>query len=171
LDASAFPEQSPDFLGINYYATGRVRKAHAFGGFEALPPTGDEPSTAMGWHINPQGLVRALEWVRERYGEIPLYITENGAAFEDPPVQAGEIHDQARQDYFKAHLIELQGLLAKGLDLRGYFAWSLLDNFEWHHGYGKRFGLVALDSSDGHRMPKKSAAFYREVIQTRGDVL
>lgn len=158
-----------DFLGVNYYAPAWVRAARtAFGGFTLVPPAVDEPQTAMGWRIQPQGLARALRWVEHRYGQLPLFISENGAAFADPPARSGRIQDEDRIQYLRQHLLVARQLLSEGLDLRGYFAWSLLDNFEWHHGYAKRFGLVAIDPADGKRLPKDSAWFYQQLIANQG---
>lgn len=159
-----------DFLGINYYAPAKVRAdASAFGGFTLVPPHATEPQTAMGWYIDPQGLARALNWVKERYGQMPIIITENGAAFADPPLHKGRIADLPRIHYLRQHLEVSRQLIRDGHDLRGYFAWSLLDNFEWHHGYAKRFGLVAIDQNTDKRIPKDSAWWYRDLIANQGN--
>jgi beta-glucosidase len=158
---------SLDFLGINYYAPARVRAdPKAFGGFALVPPAAGEPQTAMGWYIDPNALARALKWAQRQLGDLPIFITENGAAFDDPPAEAGRIRDEARIQYLREHLLICRDLIAQGLRLRGYFAWSLFDNFEWHHGYAKRFGLVAIDQTSGERLPKDSAWFYRDCIQS-----
>ncbi len=107
--------------------------------------------------------------MRQRYGEIPLYVTENGAAFYDPPTTSGPaLDDPLRVEYFREHLRAAARVLEQGVDLRGYFAWSLLDNFEWNHGFSKRFGIVHVDYETQRRTPKASARFYSEVIRTRG---
>ena len=124
--------------------------------------------TAMGWEVYPQGLAETLLWLKDRYGNPPLYITENGAAFDDPPPVDGEVSDPDRVEYFKAHLRSALEAIAQGVDLRGYFAWSLLDNFEWAHGYAKRFGLIQVDRETQNRTPKASARFYREVVRSNG---
>ena len=111
-------------------------------------------------------------WVKNRYGNPPLYVTENGAAFYDPPVaQGGGLADPLRVDYLHKHLTALHAALAAGVDLRGYFAWSLLDNFEWSLGYSKRFGIVHVDYASQQRTPKDSAHFYSRVIESRGRIL
>jgi beta-glucosidase len=113
-----------------------------------------------------------LLWIKERYGDIPLYITENGAAFYDPPTPIdGRVDDPLRVWYYRDHLRAALDARRQGVDLRGYFAWSLLDNFEWSLGYAKRFGLVHVDYQTLKRTPKSSARFYADVIRTDGAAL
>jgi len=122
--------------------------------------------------VHPESLTRVLCSVAQRYGNIPLYITENGAAFSDPPSPVrGRIDDPLRVKYFRQHLRAAHAAMQQGVDLRGYFAWSLLDNFEWQNGYTKRFGLVHVDYDIQRRTLKSSASFYRDIIRTRGEVL
>ncbi len=109
-----------------------------------------------------------LTWVRSRYGEIPLYITENGAAFDDVPQPDGSVNDNGRVEYIREHLQAAGQALRAGIDLRGYFVWSLFDNFEWHFGYSKRFGIVRVDFPTQRRIPKASARFYSQVIRSAG---
>jgi beta-glucosidase len=165
--------QPTDFLGVNYYtrkvvrADGRRYPTRAAG---VVQPA--HRYTDMGWEVYPQGLTDVLRWVRDRYGPMPLYVTENGAAFHDPPVAAGEaIDDALRTAYLRDHLIAVRDAVAAGVDLRGYFAWSLLDNFEWNHGYSKRFGLIHVDYATQRRTIKASGAFYADVIRTAGAAL
>ncbi|WP_045223735.1 GH1 family beta-glucosidase [Methyloterricola oryzae] len=160
-----------DFLGINYYSrsVNRAEPAEALTG--AAPVRQAAEYTEMGWEVYPDGLREVLAWVKRRYGEIPLYVTENGAAFADPRPVGGRIDDPRRIDYLRTHLRAAHAAIAAGVDLRGYFAWSLLDNFEWSFGYSKRFGLVHVDPDTLVRTPKSSADFYREVIQSAGEVL
>ena len=114
----------------------------------------------------------ALLWVKERYGDIPLYVTENGAAFYDPPhATNGMVDDPLRVWYLREHLRAAHDAIAHGVDLRGYYAWSLLDNFEWSHGYSKRFGIVHVDFDTLARTPKSSARVYAKVIRSHGAVL
>jgi beta-glucosidase len=128
--------------------------------------------TETGWEVHPEGLTRTLLWVKERYGAIPLYVTENGAAFDDPPHAASDLlEDPLRVRYYREHLRAAHEALCQGVDLRGYFAWSLLDNFEWSMGYSKRFGLYHVDFATQQRTPKASARYYREVIRTNGATL
>jgi beta-glucosidase len=162
-----------DFLGVNYYKTGTMRHDTGAGlvqAGEVIEP--GAPRTEIGWSIDPAGLPRALRWVRERYGPIPLYVTENGAAFADPAhPTAGSVDDPPRIAYLRDHLIALHDALASGVDVRGYFVWSLLDNCEWTHGTSKRFGIVHVDYTDQRRTPKGSARFYQDVIRSRGRIL
>jgi beta-glucosidase len=126
----------------------------------------------MDWEVFPAALTRVLVWIKERYGNIPLYITENGAAFDDPPhADAGVVDDPLRVWYLREHLRAAHDAIAQGVDLRGYFAWSLLDNFEWAYGYSKRFGIVHVDFETQKRTPKDSALFYSTVIASKGNVL
>jgi len=135
------------------------------------------PHTETGWEVFADALTAVLLWVQERYGNpslrsgraLPLYITENGAAFYDPPKPLdGGVEDPLRVHYFREHLRAAHRALQRGVNLRGYFAWSLLDNFEWSLGYAKRFGLVHVDYETLRRTPKASARFYAEVIRTQG---
>ncbi len=120
----------------------------------------------------PQGLTDTLLWLRERYGTFPVYITENGAAFADPKTARGPIlEDPLRVDYLRAHLAAAWKALQSGVDLRGYFVWSLLDNLEWSHGFAKRFGIVHVDHETQKRTLKASARFYADVIRTGGRAL
>jgi beta-glucosidase len=129
-------------------------------------------TTETDWEVYPQGLADTLLGVRQRYGDIPLYVTENGAAFYDPPTAGPDgIQDPLRIDYLREHLRVVHRLIADGLDLRGYYVWSLLDNFEWSLGYSKRFGIVHVDYATQRRTPKASARFYAEVIRTQGAAL
>ncbi|MBF0219811.1 MAG: beta-glucosidase [Gammaproteobacteria bacterium] len=158
-----------DFLGINYYANAYVRHHPThFANAEVVPPAANEPQTAMGWRINPEALGELLHWVKRRYGDLPLIITENGSAFADPPLQNDTIDDTQRQAYLISHLQALEEAIAAGINLQGYLAWSLLDNFEWHHGYSKRFGLIAVDPQSQQRTLKESAKRYRTIIANRG---
>jgi len=107
-------------------------------------------------------------WVRDSYGKLPLYITENGAAFYDPPTADSTVDDPLRVDYLRQHLRAAREAIRKGVDLRGYCVWSLLDNFEWALGYSKRFGIIHVDFETQKRTLKASAKFYKEVIRARG---
>ena len=159
-----------DFLGINYYKRAVVRAdATVF-------PTGaravwqpQSMHTTLDWEVHPQSLTRVLEWVRQRYGDMPLYVTENGAAFYDPPAPVrGRIDDPLRVEYLRQHVLAVAEALRLGVDVRGYFVWSLLDNMEWAAGHSKRFGIVHVDFSTQERTPKASAAFYRDIIRSSG---
>ena len=120
-------------------------------------------------HTLDASLTRILVWVKERYGNLPLYITENGAAFYDPPKPIdGRVEDPLRVHYYREHLKAAADAMRQGVDLRGYYAWSLLDNFEWSLGFSKRFGIVHVDYETQQRTIKASGRFYSDVIRTRG---
>jgi beta-glucosidase len=162
--------QPIDFLGINYYTRSVVKDDPT-----ALPVregrVRQERSayTEMGWEVYPQALSDVLIWIKSRYGDVPLYITENGAAFYDAPTAGrGPVEDPLRVAYFRDHLRAAREAIRAGVNLRGYFAWSLMDNFEWGYGYSKRFGLLHVDFATLERTPKASARFYAEVIRTNG---
>jgi beta-glucosidase len=165
--------QPIDFVGVNYY----TRKV-TYNDPTALPVRANgvwqrqHTYTETGWEVYPQGLADALLGIRQRYGDIPFYVTENGAAFYDPPAAGPDgVQDLLRVGYLRDHLRVVHRLIAGGLDLRGYYVWSLLDNFEWSLGYTKRFGIVHVDYTTQKRTPKASARFYSEVIRTRGAAL
>lgn len=170
-----FPEddfrliQEPiDFLGINYYSRGVVGHASHAHPFRAESVRQHHARhTTMDWEVYPEGLKECLLWIKRRYGEIPLYITENGAAFDDPEPIEGRIMDTDRIDYLRRHIHAAGAALAEGVNLRGYFAWSLFDNFEWAFGYSQCFGLVHIDHSQQNRTLKDSARFYQTVIANR----
>ncbi|MGQ0815822.1 MAG: GH1 family beta-glucosidase [Gemmatimonadota bacterium] len=166
-------KQPIDFVGINYYKRGVVRDdpgaLPARDGYVRQP---EQLHTELDWEVYPPGLTRILLWVRERYGDIPLYVTENGAAFSDPPSAAsGAVHDPLRVDYLRAHLLAAHEAIGAGVNLRGYYVWSLLDNFEWSEGYTRRFGIVHVDFATLARTPKSSARFYSDVVRSNGAVL
>jgi beta-glucosidase len=128
--------------------------------------------TETAWEVFPQGLTDTLLLVKQRYGDIPLYVTENGAAFFDPPVASGgRIRDPLRIDYLRDHIIAVHAAIRQGVPVRGYMVWSLLDNLEWSLGFAKRFGIVHVDFETQKRTPKDSAGFYSRVIATNGRAL
>lgn len=158
--------QPLDFLGVNFYNPQYVRAASgAVPLAEAESPAGFE-RTAMGWPVDPIGLREVLQGLRRRYGAKlpPIMITENGAAFPDVVAADGSIDDPRRIDYIRRHLDVLRQALDEGIDVRGYYVWSLLDNFEWAEGYRPRFGLVHVDYASQRRTPKASYHWYRELI-------
>jgi beta-glucosidase len=164
--------QPIDFLGINYYTRNVTRNEPTALPVRAVSVRQKRHTyTETGWEVYPQGLTDTLVWVREQYGDIPLYVTENGAAFYDPPTADGEVQDPLRVDYLRTHLRAARQAIDQGVDLRGYFAWSLLDNLEWSLGFAKRFGIVHVDFETLRRTPKASARFYSEVIRTMGAAL
>ena len=165
--------QTIDFVGINYYTRSVTRHDPRQWPLRAgSVPQKQATRTETGWEVYPQGLTDVLKWVDTRYGHPPVYITENGAAFYDPPTAAdNQVEDPLRVAYLRSHLLAAHAALRHGVDLRGYFAWSLLDNFEWALGYAKRFGVVHVDYATQRRTPKASGHFYAEVIASRGAVL
>lgn len=177
-------KQPLDALGINYYTTSLVSaptgegpavRHDGHGASEHSPWPGSEQvafhqvpgeRTEMGWTVDPTGLHELLmRYTREAPG-VPLYITENGAAYDDKPDADGAVHDPERIEYLRAHFAAAHRAIADGADLRGYFLWSLMDNFEWAYGYSKRFGAVYVDYSTLARIPKSSAHWYGQVART-----
>ena len=161
--------QPLDFIGINYYTRSVTHAAthYPLDTGAVRQPLGTYTET--GWEVFPKGLTDTLLWVKERYGDIPMYITENGAAFFDPPVaEEGRIRDPLRIDYLHKHLRAVHDAIRMGCDVRGYMAWSLLDNMEWSLGYSKRFGIVHVNYATQQRTPKDSARWYGNVIAAHG---
>ncbi len=164
LEAIATPL---DFLGVNYYMRGIVRS-------DAVPEAENAPRTVfpnperteMGWEVYPEGLYELLGRLHFDYRFPVFYITENGAAYLDQIGPDGQVDDPLRVAFFKEHLTAAARAITAGVPLRGYFAWSLLDNFEWAHGYSKRFGLIYVDYPTQRRILKTSARWYRRVITT-----
>ena len=159
-----------DFLGVNYY-TRSVTRADAVA-WPLRAAAVRQPGatyTETGWEVFPQGLTDVLLWVTRHYGTLPLYITENGAAFFDPPTAEDDrVQDPLRTAYLRKHIAAVHAALRAGVDVRGYFAWSLFDNMEWSLGYAKRFGIVHVDFATLKRTLKDSARFYAEVIAANG---
>ena len=122
----------------------------------------------LGWPIEPGGLTEMLRRVHREYGPARLFVTENGAAFRDPPAVEGAIHDAARIAYLDAHIEAIREALDSGVPLSGYLVWSFLDNFEWAEGYDPRFGLVHVDFETQARTPKDSARWYGDLIRANG---
>lgn len=176
--------QPIDFLGVNFYSTqtvrmwdGRTTKATNDGhrdvggspwpgsrNVEFLEQPG--PYTAMGWNIAPDAFEQLLIALGEEFPELPLVITENGAAFDDVEIE-GKVHDTKRIDYLRRHFTAAHRAKARGVDLRGYLVWSFMDNFEWSYGYSKRFGIVRVDYDTQERIVKDSGHWFSELIQTR----
>lgn len=176
--------QPIDFLGVNFYgpgtvfAAGQEQRARE-NGFNVGPAPEDpdadhlqvlgvetpgRPKTAMGWEIDAKGLHELLVRIKDEYTDIPLYITENGAAFQDYVNASGEVKDPERIKYLEEHLEACANAIKDGVNLRGYFIWSMLDNFEWAMGYSRRFGIVWVDYDTGRRIPKSSFHWYKELI-------
>ena len=180
-----------DVLGVNYYSPTRVAAptqsilARADGRWVNDPMSADGPTrfpgtdlafsvpqegpyTDMGWRIEPDSLSELLLNVHSDYPDLPLMITENGAAFPDEPGADGIVHDADRIEYLRGHISAVHDAIAKGVDVRGYYCWSLMDNFEWAWGLSKRFGLVHVDFPTGARTLKDSARWYRDVVTANG---
>jgi beta-glucosidase len=169
----ALVRQPIDWVGVNYYTravihadpsdwllgAGRGRQArHAH--------------TEMDWEVYAPALTETLVRLHARYGRVPVYVTENGAAFYDPPTaEGGLVEDPLRVAYYRDHLRAVRAAIDAGVDVRGYYAWSLFDNFEWGYGYAKRFGIVHVDLETQARTPKASARYYAEAIRTNGTAL
>lgn len=160
--------QPLDFLGVNYYSRAVVAHDEAWPHFRNVPA--GEAHTDMGWEVFPQGLTDLLVRLKRDYALPPLYITENGAAYPDR-LEGGRVHDPERVRYYALHLTALQEAMRQGVDVRGYYAWSLMDNFEWAKGYSKRFGLFYVDYATQERVLKESGAWYREVVRANGQGL
>ncbi|MCW5934678.1 MAG: beta-glucosidase [Fimbriimonadia bacterium] len=160
-------QQPIDFLGVNYY-TRNVVAYDPDSSLNSRSVLQEAQHTEMGWEVYPEGLYQILKWVQATYGDIPLYITENGAAFADQVNEQGEIEDRDRLEYLKSHFSVAYRAMQEGVPLKGYFAWSLMDNFEWAFGYSKRFGMVHVDFATLKRTVKASGHWYSQVIQNHG---
>ncbi|MFE0463708.1 GH1 family beta-glucosidase [Kitasatospora sp. NPDC058965] len=164
-----------DSLGINYYSpTVVAADPEAAGGLPSPFPAdrgirfvlADGPRTAMDWPVDPDGLYELLVRLRDELPGLPLLVTENGAAYDDYSDPSGAVHDPERVAYLRGHLGAVRRAIGAGAPVRGYFLWSLLDNFEWAYGYSKRFGIVHVDFASQRRTPKDSARWYAELIRT-----
>lgn len=154
-----------DFYGLNYYSQSLIEPSDEFPGYRAVERWQD--TTDMGWYVVPKGLAELLRKTDEESGHLPVYITENGAAYKDVLTDDKRVHDTERIRYFRKHFAVMSDIIDEGIPLKGYFAWSLLDNFEWAYGYSKRFGLVYVDYKDLSRHMKDSAFYMRDVIASR----
>ncbi|ADB34290.1 beta-galactosidase [Kribbella flavida DSM 17836] len=161
-----------DVLGINYYFsqqfTGYAEDGRTVGE-DGLPISRtlplNRPRTAMDWEIVPEGFTDLLVRISRDYPGLPMVVTENGAAFDDEPDENGFVADDGRTAYFTAHLAAVASAIEQGADIRGYLAWSLLDNFEWAYGYEKRFGIVRVDYGTQARTPKQSALYLKDLAE------
>lgn len=186
-------KQPIDFLGINYYMGFYAAADEKEGPYGPKVWTGDRPKTAMGWDIVPEGFLRLLRRLRDRYPGMQIRVTENGSAFDDPshPLDGGELRapakgafeaaaradefwntedleDPERIDYLEAHLSMVHQAIEEGVPIDAYYLWSLMDNFEWAYGYTKRFGIIRIDYGSQRRIPKASARYYARVIENNG---
>lgn len=159
----------PDFLGINYYTRQTIEADESDPVMLSRPVHMDESEyTEMGWEVAPESIYRMLKHNNERYNPGAMVITENGAAFQDVVSADGQVHDDRRVAYYNGYLTNCQRAISEGVPLMGYFAWSLMDNFEWSFGYSKRFGLIHVDYETQQRIPKDSARWYSQVIKNNG---
>lgn len=174
---------SSDFFGLNHYTTmyaahqeGELSEQSVYGNGGLSEDQGVELSvdqnwqkTSMQWAVVPWGCRKLLHWIADRYDNPPIFITENGCAYEDEVID-GEVDDQARVEFYAQYLAECANAVEQGVNLKGYFAWSFMDNFEWAMGYTKRFGLHYVDFETGQRTPKLSAQWFAKLLKT-SDVL
>jgi beta-glucosidase len=158
--------QPLDFLGVNLYQADAVRRGKN-GHPEVVSFPVGSPLTSMEWAVTPSIMRLVPTWLYERY-KLPIVVAENGVSLPDWVAADGQVHDPQRVDFTRAYLRELAAAMAGGVPVRGYFHWSLLDNFEWAHGYKQRFGLVHVDFATQKRTPKDSARWYRDVIASNG---
>jgi beta-glucosidase/6-phospho-beta-glucosidase/beta-galactosidase len=154
-----------DFLGVNYYHPRTVRLTPGYDvGWQVIERPDSATFTAMGWQIAPEMLTELLARLSRDHPGVPLLITENGAALEDEVSGDGRVHDPVRVDFLRRHFAAAHEAIAAGVDLRGYFVWSFMDNFEWAMGYRPRFGVVYVDYDTQRRIPKDSARLVRDVF-------
>ena len=158
-----------DYLGVNYYFRKVVKKSkeNMIFEFSEVKPQGSD-YTEMEWEIYPEGLYDLLTRIKKEYNNPHIYITENGAAFKDDKIVNAIVEDDKRLDFFRQHFVQAHRALADGVKLDGYYVWSLMDNFEWARGYSKRFGLIYIDYKSQKRILKKSAIWYKSVIENNG---
>ena len=163
-------QQPTDFLGVNYYARRVVRAPTGgdpaeFAWVNNSEHRPDIPRSDIDWEMTPETFLDLLVRLKADYGSPPILITENGAAIDDTVGADGQVHDPRRIDYLRTHLAAVEEAIARGVDVRGYFAWSLMDNFEWALGYRPRFGITYVDFETQRRIPKDSARWYAEVVR------
>ncbi|HSK87315.1 MAG TPA: GH1 family beta-glucosidase [Anaerolineales bacterium] len=167
MDAIATPT---DFIGLNYYSRHIFRTNGADNDPQTVfsQPKSPEHWTEMGWENHPDGLLGVLGRVYFNYQPPKLYITENGASYSTPPDEKGDIRDEHRTNYLRTHFVAMHRAIQVGIPLAGYFLWSLMDNFEWSHGFTQRFGIIWVDYETKKRTLKDSAKWYKKVIKKNG---
>ena len=158
-----------DFFGFNLY-NGVMTKMGKDGKPERVKRYDGFPKTAIQWPVTPEAIRWATKFLYERYGK-PIYITENGMSCHDWVALDGKVHDPNRIDFYHRYLIELKKSAEEGTDIEGYFAWSLMDNFEWTNGYHDRFGIIYVDYPTQKRIIKDSGCWYRDMIAENGENL
>ncbi|HEX4695631.1 GH1 family beta-glucosidase [Sphingomonas sp.] len=165
----ALAKQPIDFVGVNYYTRNVAKADDSFPVRAGMVRQPSATYTTTDWEVYPQGLVDVLLWVKDQYGDPALYVTENGAAFYDPPMaEQGRVEDPLRVSYLKQHIAAVGQAIQQGARVKGYMLWSLLDNLEWSLGFSKRFGIIHVDFATQERTLKDSAKLYREVIAMNG---
>jgi beta-glucosidase len=154
-----------DFLGVNHYARTVIRRSLLpLVGFSVVRQAYEGVKiTEMDWEVFPESFYDVLTWIRDEYGNVPVYVTENGAAFDDR-LEDGRVVDPDRAEFLRTYLASMERAIRDGADVRGYFVWSLLDNFEWSEGYRKRFGLVYVDYPTQRRVVKDSGHWYAAFV-------
>jgi beta-glucosidase len=158
--------QPISFLGINHYFRAYIQAdANELLGFRQVSPPPELSRTSIDWEINPQVFRDLLLWLHQDYPCPPIYITENGAYFDDALSEDGKVHDDRRIEFLDGYIRAMWGAMHQGVDIRGYFVWSFLDNFEWASGYRPTFGLVKVDFKNQTRLPKDSFYWYRDLIE------
>ena len=160
--------QPIDFLGVNFYRPNLVEAVDDGSVLGLREVDVDVEHTSMGWPVIPSGLTALLLRLQRDYGTVPFVITENGAAFDDHLEGGDVVEDDRRVAYIAGHIEALERAREQGVDVRGYYVWSFLDNFEWEHGYAQRFGIVFVDFPTQRRIPKRSALWYRDLIRSNG---
>jgi beta-glucosidase len=153
-----------DFAGINHYQRVLVADSPATGPFSLTETAAQPATTSFGWSVIPESLENVLKRVAGEITSLPIYITESGASYNDVLADDGTVDDSERVDYLRGYFGAAARAIAAGVDLRGYFVWSLMDNYEWAEGFSKRFGIVYVDYPTQRRIPKSSAHWYRETI-------
>ena len=166
----AIIRQPLDYYAQNIYHGSVVRASDSAAGYEQVPLPAGHPKTAIQWPITPDALYWGPKFLYERY-KTPFLITENGMSCHDAVSLDGGVHDPNREDYMHRYLLAYRRAAEDGVDARGYFAWSLMDNFEWSYGYHERFGLVYVDYATQQRIAKDSALWFRRVMESNGDCL
>lgn len=158
--------QSIDFLGINYYTGHVARYKENEGLFDWEFVEMGYERTDINWPVYPEGFYKVLTHITNRYGNVPIYITENGSCYNDESVD-GRVHDGRRTKYLKKHLTTLSRAIESGVNIKGYLTWSLMDNFEWAEGYSKRFGIVHVDYRTQKRTKKDSFYWYKQTVANK----
>ena len=153
-----------DFIAYNYYTGTPIAASDGPDGFRTVPYPADYPRSDMGWPISPKGLYWTLKFTADCFPGLDVYVAENGQAAADTEERDGSVLDIGRLEYYRRHLEACSRAIADGVPLKGYFAWSLMDNFEWAHGYSKRFGLCRVNYRTQERTIKTSGRYYADVI-------